>query len=138
MLAGQVDTLFSRLPACDDPDFRFRVHSQHVRLHMFIAQQARSRLLGEMIERNHVLILNWLFDVGARRTPLPRHFHAQLVDALVSGDPHAADVAMRAHVQYGLSEIAGNFDALTASEWRERKPSATTSHEGTKARKRKS
>jgi DNA-binding GntR family transcriptional regulator len=121
VLAGQVDTLFSRLPACDDPDFRFRVHSQHVRLHMFIAQHARSRLLGEMIERNHVLILNWLFDVGARRTALPRHFHARLVDALVSGDPNAADAAMRAHVQYGLSEIAGNFDALTASEWRERK-----------------
>jgi DNA-binding GntR family transcriptional regulator len=140
VLAGQVDTLFSRLPACDDPDFRFRVHSQHVRFHMFIAQHARSRLLGEMIERNHVLILNWLFDVGARRTPLPRHFHTRLVDALVSGDPHAADAAMRAHVQYGLSEISGNFDALTASEWRERKPSATAtaSHDSAKARKRKS
>ena len=140
VLAGQVDTLFSRLPACDDPDFRFRVHSQHVRLHMFIAQHARSRLLGEMIERNHVLILNWLFDVGARRTPLPRHFHTRLVDALVSGDPNAADAAMRAHVQYGLSEIAGNFDALTASEWRERKHSVTAaaSHESTKARKQKS
>ena len=140
VLAGQVDTLFSRLPACDDPDFRFRVHSQHVRLHMFIAQHARSRLLGEMIERNHVLILNWLFDVGARRTALPRHFHARLVDALVSGDPNAADAAMRVHVQYGLSEIAGNFDALTASEWRERKPSAaatTASHESTRARNRK-
>jgi DNA-binding FadR family transcriptional regulator len=114
------------------------VHSQHVRLHMFIAQHARSRLLGEMIERNHVLILNWLFDVGARRTPLPRHFHAQLVDALVSGDPDAADAAMRAHVQYGLSEIAGNFDALTASEWRERKQSTAVngSHENTKTRRR--
>ena len=100
VLAGQVDTLFSRMPGCDDPDFRFQVHSQHVRFHMFIAQHARSRLLGEMIERNHVLILNWLFDVGARRTPLPRHFHTRLVDALVSGDPNAADVAMRAHVQY--------------------------------------
>jgi DNA-binding GntR family transcriptional regulator len=46
VLAGQVDTLFSRFPASDDPDFRFRVHSQHVRLHMFIARHARSRLLG--------------------------------------------------------------------------------------------
>jgi len=57
----------------------------------------------------------------------------------VSGDPNAADAAMRAHVQYGLSEIAGNFDALTASEWRERKPSVTAaaSHENTKARRRK-
>ncbi len=139
VLAGQVDTLFNRLPTSDGPDFRFKVHNQHVRLHMFIAQHARSRLLGEMIERNHVLILNWLFDVGARRTPLPRDFHTRLVDAIVSGDPDLADAAMRAHVQYGLSEIAGNFDALTASEWRERKRSvAKDSHERTKARKRKS
>jgi len=47
---------------------------------------------------------------------------------------------MRVHVQYGLSEIAGNFDALTASEWRERKHSVTAaaSHESTKARKQRS
>ena len=39
----------------------------------------------------------------------------------------------------GLSEIAGEFDALTASEWRERKPSAsaTTRHESTRARNQK-
>jgi GntR family transcriptional regulator, rspAB operon transcriptional repressor len=140
VLAGQVDALFNRLPTNDNPDFRFKVHNQHVRLHMFIAQHARSRLLGEMIERNHVLILNWLFDVGARQTPLPRDFHARLVDAIVSGDPDLADAAMRAHVQYGLSEIAGNFDALTASEWRERKRSVAPNrrHESTRARKRKS
>src|SRR5438876_2627094 len=29
VLAGQVDALFNRLPTSDDPDFRFRVHSQH-------------------------------------------------------------------------------------------------------------
>jgi DNA-binding GntR family transcriptional regulator len=93
-----------------------------------------------MIERNHVLILNWLFDVGARRTPLPRGFHARLVDALVSGDPDAADAAMRAHVQYGLSEIAGNFEALTTSEWRERRGRVAPngSHENTKSRRNKS
>ena len=58
-----------------DPAFRFKVHSQHVRLHMSIAEHARSPLLTQAIERNHVLILNWLFDVGARRTPLPADFH---------------------------------------------------------------
>src|SRR5712692_7692891 len=117
-LAGRVDALFNRLHASgDDPAFRFTVHSQHVRLHMFIAQHARNHLLTEMIERNHVLILNWLFDVGARRSPLPPDFHAQLVEALVSGDPEVADTAMRGHVRYGLAEIRGNFDALEASEW---------------------
>lgn len=122
-LARQVDSLFNQLPSkSDDPEFRYMTHSRHVRLHMSIAEHARSALLTRAIERNHVLILNWLFDVGARRTPLPSDFHKRLVEALVSGDPNAADAAMRAHVRYGLAEITGNFTALAASEWRERKP----------------
>ena len=119
--ARKVDTLFTRLGAKRDPAFGFNVHEQHVRLHMSIAEHARSPLLTQSIERNHVLILNWLFDVGARQTPLPPDFHARLVEALVSGDPDAADAAMRAHVRYGLVEITGNFKALAASEWRERR-----------------
>src|ERR1700737_4390725 len=95
-LGGQLDTLFGRLPAHgDDPAFRFAVHSQHVQFHPRIAEGAGSHLLQQMIERNHVLILNWLFDVAARRTPLPSGFHAQLADALVSGDVDRAGAAMR-------------------------------------------
>lgn len=121
-LAEQVDVLFSRLAESgEDPAFRFAVHSQHVQLHMFIADHGRSPLLKQMIERNHVLILNWLFDVSARRTPLPPGFHARLADAVASGVPEAADAAMRAHVRYGLAEVMGNYSALAASEWRERK-----------------
>jgi DNA-binding GntR family transcriptional regulator len=120
-LAGQVDAGFVRLAATGaDPARRFQVHSQHVRLHRSIAEHARSRLLTHAIERNHVLILNWLFDVGARRTPLPPDFHARLVEPLVAGDADASDRAMRAHVRYGLGEITENFIAIAASEWRER------------------
>jgi DNA-binding GntR family transcriptional regulator len=120
--ANKVDALFTRLGATGgDPAFRFNVHQQHVRLHMSIAEHARSALLTHSIERSHVLILNWLFDVGARHTPLPPDFHARLAAAIVSGDPGAADAAMRAHVRYGLAEISGNFSALVASEWRERR-----------------
>jgi DNA-binding GntR family transcriptional regulator len=86
---------------------------------MQIAEHARSPLLRQMIERNHVLILNWLFDVAGRRTPLPANFHASLAEALVSGDPQKADAAMRAHVRYGRAEVAGRISALDASEWRE-------------------
>ena len=121
-LAEQVDVLFSRLPAAgDDPAFRFAVHSHHVQLHMCIAEHARSVLLKQMIERNHVLILNWLFDVAGRRTPLPTDFHARLADAIVSGDPDTADAAMREHIRYGLAEVTSNFSVLEASEWRERR-----------------
>lgn len=124
-LAREVDARFNRLAATGgDPAFRFAVHDRHVRLHMTIAEHARSQLLTQMIERNHVLILNWLFDVGARRTPLPADFHARLAAALTSGDPDAADAAMRAHVRYGLVEITANFSAIAAPEWRERRGGA--------------
>lgn len=121
-LAGQVDVLFSRLATSgDDPEFRFAVHSRHVELHMRIAEHAGSLLLKQMIERKHVLIMNWLFDVAGRRTPLPLRFHARLAEALVSGDPAKADRAMRAHVRYGLEEISGQIGELGSSEWRERR-----------------
>jgi DNA-binding GntR family transcriptional regulator len=119
-LAVQVDRLFSRLAkSADDPSFRFQVHQHHVQFHMTVADHARSSLLRQMIERNHVLILNWLFDVAARRTPLPGDFHTQLARALLSGDPDTAAAAMRAHVRYGLAEISGHISELDASEWRE-------------------
>jgi DNA-binding GntR family transcriptional regulator len=120
-LGKQVDALFDRMADDgNDPVFRFTVHSRHVELHMRIAEHAGSSLLQRMIERNHVLILNWLFDVAGRRTALPPGFHAALVEALISGDPEQADAAMRAHVRYGLVEVAGQLSALAPSEWRER------------------
>jgi GntR family transcriptional regulator, rspAB operon transcriptional repressor len=120
-LAEGVDVLFSRLATSgDDPAFRFTVHDTHVQFHMRIAEHAGSHLLKQMIERKHVLIQNWLFDVTGRRTALPPGFHARLADAIVSGDPVKADEAMRAHVRYGLAEISGQMGKLAASEWRER------------------
>jgi DNA-binding GntR family transcriptional regulator len=120
-LAADVDVLFSRLAVdSDDPAFRFAVHSQHVRFHMLIAEYAGSQLLKQMIERKHVLIMNWLFDVTGRRTALPPGFHARLAEALVSGDPQKAETAMRAHVRYGLAEVSGQIGALAPAEWRER------------------
>ena len=113
--------LFNRLATSDsDPDFTFVVNSHHVQLHMMIAEHAGSPLLKEMIDRNHVLILNWLFDVTGRRTALPTGFHARLADALASGDADVADAAMRAHVRYGWPEISSQIRELAASEWRER------------------
>lgn len=121
-LAREVDTLFARLDdESDKMAFRFVVHTTHVQFHMRIAEIAGSRLVRQMIDRKHVLILNWLFDVVGRRTPLPPRFHASLADALASADPVAADAAMRDHVRYGLKEISGRIGALAASEWRERR-----------------
>ena len=67
---------------------------------MWIAEHANSHLLKQMIERKHVLILNWMFDITARRTPLPPGFHSRLAEGLVSGDVEKADALMREHVRY--------------------------------------
>ncbi len=121
-LAREVDTLFGRLTGGrDTPAFRFSVHTTHVQFHMRIADFAASNLVRQMIDRKHVLILNWLFDLVGRRTALPPHFHASLAEALTSGDPGVADAAMREHVWYGFNEIAEHIGALAASEWRERR-----------------
>jgi DNA-binding GntR family transcriptional regulator len=120
-LAERVDELFARMATDDNPAFRFTVHNHHVQLHMRIAEHADSGVLCQAIERSHVLVLNWLFDVVGRRTPLPPRFHADLVEALISGDPERADAAMRAHVRYGLVEISGQVAGVRPpSEWRER------------------
>jgi GntR family transcriptional regulator, rspAB operon transcriptional repressor len=137
-LAAEVDALFVRLATSgDDPALRYRVHSRHVQLHMHIARHAHSTLLHQMIERKHVLILNWLFDVAGRRTPLPTDFHTQLANALVSGDPRAADAAMRAHVRYGLAEVSGRISALDTSEWREPRGKRRTTRDEADVRRRR-
>jgi len=120
-LAEQLDVLFSRVASAGDAEFGYAVHTHHVAFHMRIAEYARSPLLRAMIERQHVLILNWLFDLTGRRTPLPPGFHARLAEALVSRDVARADDAMRSHVRYGLTEVSGQIGTLAASEWRERR-----------------
>jgi DNA-binding GntR family transcriptional regulator len=121
-LAVALDALFNSLASrSDEAAFRFKVHSHHVRFHMKIAEHADSQLVRQIIERSHVLILNWLFDLAGRRSALPPDFHRQLAEALVSGDVERADTAMRAHVRYGLAEISGRIGALAVSEWRERR-----------------
>jgi DNA-binding GntR family transcriptional regulator len=118
-LAEQLDVLFSRLASSGDAEFRYAVHTHHVQFHMRIAEHARSPLVKSMIERQHVLILNWLYDVTGRSTPLPPGFHARLAEALASRDLSRADEAMRAHVRFGLVEASSQIGTKSASEWRE-------------------
>jgi DNA-binding GntR family transcriptional regulator len=118
-LAEQLDVLFSRLASSGDAEFRYAVHTHHVQFHMRIAEHAHSPLVKDMIARQHVLILNWLYDVNGRTTPLPPAFHARLAEALASRDPARADEAMRAHVRFGLTEASSQIGTATASDWRE-------------------
>jgi DNA-binding GntR family transcriptional regulator len=106
-MAEHLDAMFNRSATSTDHDrdFLYAVHSYHLEFHLRIAEFARCKVLREMIEKNHVLIFNWLFDVAASRPPLPPRFHRELTEALNRGKVETADRAMRAHVRYGLETV---------------------------------
>jgi DNA-binding GntR family transcriptional regulator len=105
-MAENMDAMFNRCAEGEkETDFLFAVQSYHSQLHLRIAECTGCRVLRHTIEKNHVLIFNWLFDVAARRPPLPPRFHRDLLEALCKGDPEEADRAMRHHIRYGLGNI---------------------------------
>lgn len=106
-MAAHMDAMFNRCATGTDHDreFLYAVHSYHLEFHLRIAEFAACAALRDMIEKNHVLIFNWLFDVAASRPPLPGHFHRELVDVLNKGKVEGADRAMRTHVRFGLEPI---------------------------------
>jgi DNA-binding GntR family transcriptional regulator len=117
--ANQIDRLFQQLARSQgDSEFQYLVHREHAQLHLFIAECADCSLLFGMIEKNQVLIRNWVYDVAAKRRALPKSFHRDLSATLIAGDPEAADRAMRSHVQYGLEETLRNMPAQPAADWR--------------------
>ena len=74
---------------------------------MRIAEHANSHLLKQMIERKHILILNWIFDITGRRTPLPPGFHSTARRRTgLRRSVEKADALMREHVRYGFGEIS--------------------------------
>lgn len=105
-LAAELDQRFSESSAVTlkDRNKLYNLHTQHVHLHTRIADAARCQTLWQAIDRNHVLLFNFLYDVAAQRTVLPPGFHIDLVEPIIRGDPDKADAAMRLHVKYGLSE----------------------------------
>jgi len=88
-----------------DSRFLFSVHTYHMEFHMRIAELSRCPGLRRAIEKEQVLIFNWLYDIAANRRTLPEEFHSTLAEALCSGDPLVADTAMRVHVRYGLDQV---------------------------------
>jgi len=117
--AEQVDVLFNQLAAGEtDAEFQYLVHSSHKEFHTFVAGCTSCELLSGLIEKNQVLILNWLYDVAARRRALPPRFHRDLAEVLSNGGVSAADESMRGHVRYGLEETVAKMQTQTPVEWR--------------------
>jgi GntR family transcriptional regulator, rspAB operon transcriptional repressor len=111
-----------------DSRFLFSVHTYHMQFHMRIAELSRCPGLCRAIEKEQVLVFNWLYDIAADRRTQPEEFHSTLAEALCSGDSHVADTAMRVHVQYGLDQILkclSRFDKGDAWRLKNKSPMKT-------------
>jgi DNA-binding GntR family transcriptional regulator len=114
-----------------DSAFLYSVHTYHLQFHMRIAECTGCIALRDAIEKNHVLVFNWLFDTVAERRTLPPQFHSQLMQALSSKDPGAADAAMREHIRYGLDQVLHSIQPqLDRDNWRLRQSEGASRPEG--------
>ena len=103
----------------EDSRFLFSVHTYHMQFHMRIAELAHCPGLLKAIEKEQVLIFNWLYDTASRQKSFPTNFHHNLAKALCSGDFMKADEAMRGHIRYGLKAVVEALGTLEPSRgWR--------------------
>jgi DNA-binding GntR family transcriptional regulator len=103
-----------------DREFLFSVNSCHMSLHLRIAECARCQALREAIEKEQVLIFNWLHDIAVQRRTLSSDYHTSLTAALAAGSPAKAESAMRHHIRHGLSEVIAGLEHIGREEgpWR--------------------
>lgn len=120
-MGRRVDRLYA---ACEkgpvDRDFLFSVNTRHMELHLRIAECARCPALRDAIEKEQVLIFNWLYDTAVQRRTLGSDYHATLTAALTTGSPATAQRAMRRHIRRGLSEVLAGLAGIGRTEraWR--------------------
>lgn len=86
----------------------------------FHSKMAEYTGYGSLINSLHKINLFWLLcnAIKTRRTkfPIPRDFHASLVDVIALGDPDKAEAKMRAHVYDSLRAIEAKFGVAQAEE----------------------
>ena len=119
-LAARLDIRFSaRSSHNHDPEWLYKAHTLHLRFHERIAECCSCPVLQEAIEKNRVLIYNFLYDTAAGRETLPPRFHGDLVEAILTRDPEQADAAMRRHVRFGLQQVLSRLRPQMARKgWR--------------------
>jgi DNA-binding GntR family transcriptional regulator len=120
-LGRRSDQLYAACEAGEiDPDFLFSANTFHMNLHLRIAECARCPVLLNAIEKEQVLVFNWLYETTVQRRSLGSDYHVRLTRALATGTPEEAAVAMRQHIRHGLSEVLEGLARLDAGRtgWR--------------------
>ena len=112
-MGERVDRLYAE---CEkggvDRDFLFAAHTRHLEFHMRIAECARCPALRDAIEKEQVLIFNWLYDTAVQRSTLAADYHVTLTRALAGASPAAAEGAMRRHIRRGLREVLAGLERI--------------------------
>lgn len=116
-MAENMDAMFNQCFASENnsPEFLYAVHGYHAQFHLRIAECTGCGALRDAIEKNHVLIFNWLYDIAAHRPPLPQRHHRDLATALCEGGPDDADRAIRYHIRYGLEAVVQTLNHSSGS-----------------------
>jgi len=83
----------------------FEMHKSHLRFHMRIAECTGCEELCQAIEKNQILVFNWLYDTALGNQQPPPGWHSELASVLVNGDPEEADRAMRRHTRFRMEEV---------------------------------
>jgi DNA-binding GntR family transcriptional regulator len=119
-MAREVDQHYAECEKGADRDFLFAAHTRHMAFHLRIAECARCPALRDAIEKEQVLIFNWLYDTAVQRRSLASDYHATLTKALVTDSQSAAAAAMRKHIRRGLTEVLSGLEHVGASDgsWR--------------------
>jgi DNA-binding GntR family transcriptional regulator len=104
-MAVRLDEMMGRCNNNDvHPDERFRLQAYHLTFHMRIAECTGSSALCAAIEKNRLLIFNWLYEEAAE-FGFPPRWHQDLMDVLVLHDPEAADKEMRRHIRHNFEGV---------------------------------
>lgn len=89
----------------DREDYWFDLHTRHAHFHIRIAECTGCLPLCEAMEKNQIVVFNWLFDMAFQPRTIPPQWHTELMQGLNSGNVEVADRAMRNHVRYGMEEL---------------------------------
>jgi DNA-binding GntR family transcriptional regulator len=104
-------------PAADheEKERQFSIQALHVDFHMRIAECTGCAPLIDLLEKNHLLIFNWFYDVSAGYQMAPRR-HRMLAEVITGDDPDQAALEMGRHVRSGMEDIEqgieGRFRAM--------------------------
>jgi DNA-binding GntR family transcriptional regulator len=111
-LAQELDSAYEVCAALESaPEEQlFCLRSQHMRFHLRIAEGAKGPFLYEAVEKNQILIFNWLFDRLFGSPGLPDTWHTDLAKVLAQNDSEAADRAMRKHVRFRMDELLARLE----------------------------